>query len=71
MLFRSLINLKAERIAGYVLGIGLFWLVGHIVAIEGTTEIGTLTIAVWILFTITVSEIGKLSSQIIYYRVGA
>lgn len=67
----TLINLKAERIAGYVLGIGLFWLVGHIVASKGAAEIGTLTIAIWILFAITVFEIGKLSSQIVYYRVDA
>lgn len=66
-----LIDLKAERIAGYVQGIGLFWLVGAIVASKGAAEIGTLSIAVWILFAITVSEISKLSSQIVYYRVDA
>jgi len=69
-----LIDLKAERIAGYVLGIGLFWLVGHIVASGSSdmvAEVGTLSIAVWILFAITVSEIGKLSARIVYYQVDA
>ena len=69
-----LIDLKAERIASYVLGIGLFLLVGHIVT-SGTSErfaeIGKLSIVVWILFTITVSEVSKLSSRIAYYRVEA
>jgi len=70
----ALINLKAERIAGYVLGIALFTLVGRIIAVEAFEVAETmtaLTIAVWILFTLTVSEIAKLISQIAYYRFSA
>ena len=71
------VNLKAERIAGFVLGIGLFTLVGRIIAIEAIEAITpvetmtTLTVAVWILFTLTVSEVAKLISQIAYYRFWA
>ncbi|MDH3576493.1 MAG: hypothetical protein OEO71_01575 [Gammaproteobacteria bacterium] len=71
------VNLKAERIAGFVLGIGLFTLVGRIIAveaIEALTPVETmtaLTIAIWILFALTVSEVAKLISQIAYYRFWA
>jgi hypothetical protein len=70
----ALINLKAERIAGYVLGIALFSLVGHIIIVEAfavAETMAALTIAVWILFTLTVSEVAKLISQIAYYRFSA
>ena len=70
----ALINLKAERIAGYVLGIALFTLVGRIIAIEAfqvAEAMTALTIAVWILFALTVSEVAKLISQIAYYRFSA
>ena len=70
----ALINLKAERIAGYVLGIALFTLVGRIIAIEAFMAgeaMTSLAIAVWILFALTVSEVAKLISQIAYYRFSA
>ena len=70
----ALINLKAERIAGYVLGIALFSLVGRIIVVEAFAVAQTmtaLTIAVWILLTLTVSEVAKLISQIAYYRFSA
>jgi hypothetical protein len=75
-----IIDLRAERISSYALGIGLFWLVGHIVAAEQVDEfsrfdqlqpMGSLLIAVWILFAITASEVIKNIAQIIYYRVDA
>lgn len=69
-----LFDLKSERNAGYVLGIGLFTLVGHIIAthsIDDRAPVGGLTIAVWVLLALTVSEIAKLVSQICYYRFGA
>lgn len=69
-----LFNLKSERLAGYALGIGLFWLVGHIIAthsMEGREPIGALSIAVWVIFAITVSEVTKLIAQIWYYRADA
>jgi len=71
------INLKAERIAGFALGIGLFTLVGQIIANEAIDAITpaetmtALTIAVWILFVLTASEIVKLISRIAYYRFAA
>ena len=69
-----LFDLKSERIAGYALAIGLFWLVGHIIAthsIQGREPVGALTIAVWVIFAITVSEVTKLIVQIWYYRADA
>ncbi len=68
------IELKAERNASYVLGAGLFWLVGSIVAqsvIAATPVPKPLEIAVYILLAITVAEISKLVWQIWYYRRGA
>ncbi len=69
-----LINMRSERNASYVLGIGLFWLVGHIIAthsIDAIEPVGSLTIAVWILCALTVSEVAKLTFQIWYYRADA
>lgn len=69
----ALINLKAERIGGVALGVGLFSLVGYIVAqsITGVYPVpSALEIAVWILFVLTLSEVAKLGSQIVYYRLG-
>jgi len=66
-----LINLKAERIGSYALGIGLFWLVGQIIATHSSERLepmSALTIGVWILFALTASEIAKLIAQIVYYR---
>ena len=68
------ITLKAERVSGWVLAIGLFWLVGHIVAgvlQPALTTPNALSIAVWILFAPTVSEFAKLLSQVVYYRADA
>ncbi|MDX1517294.1 MAG: hypothetical protein R3288_10665 [Woeseiaceae bacterium] len=69
----ALIDLKAERNAAYVLGIGLFWLVGAIVwrsVVEAVPVPNPLQIAVFILLAITVSEVSKLLWQIWYYRTG-
>lgn len=69
-----LFDLKSERNAGLVLGIGLFWLVGHIVAthsMDDKVPVAGLSIAVWVLFALTVSEAAKLVSQIWYYRANA
>lgn len=68
-----LFDLKAERNASIALGIGLFSLVGHIIvsnSIETRVPVGGLTIAVWILFLLTISEVAKLISQIWFYRFG-
>lgn len=68
-----LIELRAERNASYVLGAGLFWLVGSIVAqtvIEARPVPRPLEIAVYILLAMTVAEIAKLGWQIWYYRRG-
>ena len=69
-----LFDLKSERNAGLVLGVGLFWLVGHIIAthsIDDKVPVGGLSIAVWVLFALTISEAAKLVSQIWYYRTNA
>lgn len=69
----ALFDLKASRNAGFVLGFGLFSLVGHIILSsipESVPRLGTLSIAVWILLAVTVSEIAKLGFQIYYYRAG-
>ena len=69
-----LFDLKSERNAGLVLGVGLFVLVGHIIATHSMADrapVGGLSIAVWVLFALTVSEVAKLLSQIWYYRTNA
>ncbi len=68
-----LIDMKAERNAGFVLGIALFALIGHIFAAAVRPDLAPLTslmIAVWILLALTVSELSKLLWQIWYYRTG-
>jgi len=68
-----LIDMKAERNAGVILGIALFFLVGRIFATTAVPELGAMTpllIAVWILLAITVSEISKVLWQIWFYRSG-
>ena len=69
-----MIDMKAERNAGFVLGIGLFTLVGHILVTTTVPELATMSsleIAVWILLALTVSELSKVLWQIWYYRAGA
>lgn len=69
-----LFDLKSERNSGLVLGVGMFTLVAYIVATHSIADkvpVGGLTIAVWILFVLTVAEVAKLISQIWYYRAGA
>ena len=78
-----LIDLRAERISSCALGIGLFWLVGRIVASEQVDQwakieqidqiqpMGSLLIAVWILYALMASEVIKRIAQIIYYRIDA
>ena len=68
-----LIDLKAERNAGFVLGLALFLLVGYITAQSTMAAYPVpppLEIAVWVLLTLAVSEVAKLASQIWYYRTG-
>ena len=69
----ALISLKAERLAGWVLGFGLFWLVGHIIVgpiFSQEPPITVMTVGVWILFALTFSEFSKLATQIWLYRIG-
>ena len=70
----ALIDLKAELVASYVLSIGMFLLVARIFAAslgDRVDSMGTLLIAVCILFALTVSEISKLITQVWYYRSDA
>lgn len=69
----ALIDLKAERNGGFVLGFSLFMLVGLIIlenAVLGGTGPSPLLIAVYIIAALTFSEVAKLASQIWYYRAG-
>jgi len=69
----ALIDLKAERNGGYVLGISLFCLVGYIITqstLFGGSDPNALLIAVYIIAAITAAEVAKLASQIWYYRAG-
>lgn len=69
----ALIDLKAERNGGLVLGISLFLLVGHIIAtsvMPERTAPSVLLVGVYIIAALTLSEVGKLVSQIWYYRAG-
>ena len=68
------IDLRAERNAGFVLAVSLFCLVGWIISLntpQATSQLRPLSIAVYILLCITLAEIVKLASQIWYYRAGA
>ena len=70
----ALIDLKAELVASYVLSIGMFLLIARIFAAslgDRVDPMGTLLIAVCILFALTVSEISKLIMQVWYYRSDA
>ena len=69
----KLIDLKAERLAGFALGFVLFWIIGRIIATTAIPELGepsVLMVAVWILAALTASEVVKLLAVIGYYRVG-
>lgn len=68
-----LFTLRAERNASFVLGFGLFWLVGWIVAqsiLQAYPVPQPLEIVVFILLAVTGSEVTKLVSQIWQYRIG-
>ena len=68
----KLIDLKAERLAGFALGFVLFWIIGRIIATTAIPELGepsVLMVAVWILAALTASEVVKLLAVIGYYRV--
>ena len=79
-----LIELKGERVGGLLLGLGVAFTVGHIAlnglfgslagseprlaALMSTSPFVTANL---LLFSLTVSEIGKYLSQLLYYRRGA
>ena len=69
----AMIDLKAERNGGLGLGLSLFVLIGYIVqqyiALAGQGP-GALTIVIYILGALALSEVAKLVSQIWYYRRG-
>jgi len=69
----ALIDLKAERNAGFVLGLALFVLVGHIIVVSivpHAPQLSVLLVGVYIIAALTLSEVAKLVSQIWYYRAG-
>jgi hypothetical protein len=62
----SLIDLKAERISSYVLGIGVICLIGALMA-----DVNGILVAVLLQASLVISELVKAIAQIIYYRRGA
>lgn len=68
-----LIELKSERVSGLLLGIGVALTVGHIVlnAIFGSPSNSPFVTANLLLFSLTVAEIGKYASQLVFYQRGA
>ncbi len=68
------ITLKADSYSGYVLGIGIFIVIGHIITSgvvpDATSELSNAMIAVYLLLALTVSEVSKLLWQVWYYRKG-
>jgi hypothetical protein len=70
----KLIDLKAERLAGFALGFALFWIIGRIVVTTVRPEFpepSVLLVAVWLLAALTASEIVKLLTVIAHYRIGS
>ena len=69
----QLIDLKAERLAGFALGFILFWIIGRIVVTTAAPEFpepSVLLVAVWLLAALTASEVIKLLAVIAHYRIG-
>ena len=66
-------NLKADRIAGYVLGFGVVWIVGLIMlrsSLTGAPAVpSSIMVSIYLLLALTASEASKLLSQIWFYRV--
>tara|TARA_B100000497_G_scaffold64320_1_gene72635 strand:- start:787 stop:1233 length:447 start_codon:yes stop_codon:yes gene_type:complete len=66
-------NLKADRLSGYVLAIGIVLITGHILirsAIAGAPPVpSSLLVSIYLMLALTVSEASKLVTQIWYYRV--
>ena len=69
------INLKADRVAGYVLAFGVIWIVGLIMtraSMPGApTQPSIVMVSIYLLLALTVSEASKLSAQIWFYRAGS
>lgn len=69
-----LIELKADRVSGYVLSVSVLFIAGHIIANTfdpSTGSLQVLPIVVWLLLAMAFSEATRYITQIIYYRVDA
>lgn len=68
-----LIALKGERVASYVLGFSVFAVIGHLWFSEifGGGSVSAFVTGNLLLLALTLSEIAKCASQLIYYRWGA
>lgn len=68
----AMISLKADRVAGYVLGFGVVWIAGLIMirsSIPGAPPVpSSVMVSIYLLLAITASEASKLVSQIWIYR---
>lgn len=65
-------NLKADRIAGYVLAFGVIWIAGMIMirgSLTGAPAVpSSIMVSIYLLLALTASEASKLLSQIWFYR---
>ena len=70
----AMISLKADRYAGYVLAVGVSWVIGHII-LRSTVpyvpvEQSGILLAIYLSLAMTASEATKFIAQIWFYRVG-
>ena len=68
-----LISLKAERVASYVLGVGVIFVIGHLWFSEifGNGSVSAFVTGNLLLLALALSEIAKCVSQLVFYRRGA
>ncbi len=70
----ALIGMKADKWSGYVLAVGVCWIIGLIVLRDvlpwSAPPPSSVLIAIYLLLALTVSEASKILLQIWYYRTG-
>lgn len=70
----AMISLKADRYAGYVLAVGVSWVIGHIILRSTVPYVPVeqpgILLAIYLSLAMTASEATKFIAQIWFYRVG-
>lgn len=70
----AMISLKADRYAGYVLAVGVSWVIGHIILRSTVPYVPVeqpgILLAIYLSLAVTASEATKFIAQIWFYRVG-